>query len=37
MVRDVARDSVLTYADVAVPEGRQIDALRAEQDAHLGL
>ncbi len=37
MARDVAKDSVLTYADVTVPDGRQIDALRAEQDALFGL
>jgi predicted homoserine dehydrogenase-like protein len=36
-VRDVKKDSVLTYADVAVPEGRLIDALRAEQDALFSL
>lgn len=33
LVRDVPKDSVLTFADVAVPEGRLIDTLRAEQDA----
>jgi predicted homoserine dehydrogenase-like protein len=31
--RDVERDSVLTYRDVELPEGRLIDRLRAEQDA----
>ncbi len=31
--RDVAKDEVLTYADVEVPSGRVIDRLRAEQDA----
>jgi predicted homoserine dehydrogenase-like protein len=31
LTRDVAKDSVLGYADVAVPQGRLIDALRAEQ------
>lgn len=31
--RDVPKDAVLTYADVEVPPGRPIDALRAEQDA----
>ena len=31
--RDVPKDAVLTYADVEVPLGRPIDALRAEQDA----
>ena len=29
--RDLARDQVLTYADVELPEGRLIDRLRAEQ------
>ena len=29
--RDVAKDEVLTYADVEVPEGRLADELRAEQ------
>jgi predicted homoserine dehydrogenase-like protein len=32
-VRDVARDQVLTYDDVELPEGRLSDRLRAEQDA----
>src|SRR5690606_23107559 len=36
LVRDVARDEVLTYEDVEVPEGRLIDRLRAEQDASFG-
>lgn len=31
--RDVARDQVLTYADVEVPSGRIADKLRSEQDA----
>jgi predicted homoserine dehydrogenase-like protein len=31
--RNVAKDQVITYADVAVPEGRLCDKLRAEQDA----
>lgn len=31
--RDIARDEVLTYADVDVPVGRIADKLRAEQDA----
>ncbi|WP_218079408.1 NAD(P)H-dependent oxidoreductase [Anthocerotibacter panamensis] len=35
--RDVPRDQVLTFADVEVPEGRLIDQLRAEQDAHFKL
>lgn len=32
MTRAVAKDSVLTYADVEVPEGRIGERLRAEQD-----
>lgn len=32
--RDIARDEVLTYDDVILPEGRLIDQLRAEQAAH---
>lgn len=31
LVRDVAKDTVLTYADVEVPPGRLVDRLRAEQ------
>ncbi len=31
--RAVARDEVLTFADVEIPEGRLVDRLRAEQDA----
>jgi predicted homoserine dehydrogenase-like protein len=31
--RDIARDQVLTYADVELPEGRLIDRLRNEQRA----
>ncbi len=34
LVRDVAKDQALTYADVDVPPGRLIDELRAEQRAH---
>ena len=34
--RDVPKDSVLTYADVDLPEGRLCDRLRAEQAAHFG-
>ncbi|MGO1973140.1 MAG: NAD(P)H-dependent oxidoreductase [Propionibacteriaceae bacterium] len=30
---DIAKDQVITRADVTLPEGRLIDALRAEQDA----
>ncbi|WP_374294811.1 NAD(P)H-dependent oxidoreductase [Sphingomonas sp.] len=33
VTRFVARDSVLTYADVAIPEGRLVDRLYAEQSA----
>jgi predicted homoserine dehydrogenase-like protein len=29
----VPKDAALTYDDVTIPEGRLIDALRAEQDA----
>jgi predicted homoserine dehydrogenase-like protein len=32
--RDVAKDQVLTYADVELPEGRLCDKLRAEQNAY---
>lgn len=32
--RDIARDEVLTYADVEVPAGRLSDRLRAEQEAY---
>ncbi len=31
--RPVAKDAVLTYADVDIPEGRLIDTIRAEQNA----
>jgi len=34
IVRDLPKDSVLTYDDVEIPEGRLIDRLRAAQDAH---
>lgn len=34
MLKDVPRDTVLTYADVEMPEGRLSDQLRAEQDRH---
>ena len=33
LLRDVARDEVLTYADVVLPEARLVDKLRAQQDA----
>lgn len=32
--RDIAKDQVLTYDDVELPEGRLCDQLRAEQDKH---
>lgn len=32
--RPVAKDTVLTYDDVILPEGRTCDQLRAEQDTH---
>ncbi|MEQ3549096.1 SAF domain-containing protein [Pseudonocardia nematodicida] len=32
LTRDVAKDEVLTYADVTLPPGRLIDALREEQE-----
>jgi predicted homoserine dehydrogenase-like protein len=34
-VRDIAKDEVLTYADVELPEGRLVDRLRTEQAAEL--
>jgi predicted homoserine dehydrogenase-like protein len=34
LVRDVARDEVLSYDDVELPEGRLCDELRAEQRFH---
>jgi predicted homoserine dehydrogenase-like protein len=34
LLRDVPKDDVLTYADVALPEGRLADRLRAEQYRH---
>jgi len=36
LVRPVARDAALSYADVALPEGRLVDRLRAEQAALFG-
>ncbi|HEU4942782.1 MAG TPA: Gfo/Idh/MocA family oxidoreductase [Gaiellaceae bacterium] len=36
MVRDVAKDAVLRFDDVRLPEGRLIDELRAEQAAAFG-
>jgi predicted homoserine dehydrogenase-like protein len=35
--RDIPRDQVLTFGDVALPEGRLCDRLWAEQNAHFGL
>jgi len=35
--RDVAKDQVLTFADVTLPEGRLSDRLWAEQNAHFAL
>lgn len=32
LLRDVAKDEVIAYADVVLPEGRLVDRLRAEQD-----
>ncbi len=34
LLRDVSKDSVLTYNDVQLPEGRLADKLRAEQYHH---
>jgi predicted homoserine dehydrogenase-like protein len=34
---DIAKDQVLTYNDVELPEGRLCDTLRAEQDAYFGV
>lgn len=34
--RNIARDEVLTYEDVELPEGRLIDQLRAEQESLFG-
>jgi predicted homoserine dehydrogenase-like protein len=31
---DIAKDQVITYADVGLPEGRLCDKLRAEQTAY---
>lgn len=35
LVRDIAKDAVLTYADVELPGGRLVDRLREEQAAEL--
>jgi len=32
--RDIAKDQVLTYADVEMPQGRLCDKLRNEQDSY---
>ena len=37
LTRAVAKDAVLTYADVELPEGRLVDQLRAEQARLFGL
>jgi predicted homoserine dehydrogenase-like protein len=34
LLRDIPKDQVLTYADVALPAGRLADRLRAEQYRH---
>lgn len=34
--RDIPKDQVLTYEDIALPEGRLCDQLRAEQNAYFG-
>jgi predicted homoserine dehydrogenase-like protein len=33
VVRRVQRDEVLTYADIELPPGRQVDTLRSEQQS----
>jgi predicted homoserine dehydrogenase-like protein len=35
--RNIAKDAVLTYSDVELPEGRLCDKLRAEQNAYFAL
>lgn len=37
LVRDVAKDSVITWADVEAPDGRLVDTLREEQDQLFGV
>jgi len=37
MLRDVAKDTALSRADVEFPRGRLIDELRNEQDRHFGM
>ena len=34
LLRDIPKDQVLTYADIALPEGRLCDKLREEQNQH---
>ena len=34
LARDVPKDATLTYDDVQLPEGRLVDRLRSEQNAH---
>lgn len=36
VIRPIARDEVVTYADIEVPEGRRVDRLRREQDERFG-
>ena len=36
LLRDVAKDAVITYDDVTLPQGRLIDRLRDEQSQHFG-
>lgn len=36
ILRDLPKDHVLTYDDVELPAGREIDALRAEQAEMFG-
>ena len=35
MLRDIARDQPITYADVRLPAGRDCDNMRAEQNRML--
>ena len=37
LTRSVAQDQPIRSADVALPTGRLVDELRAQQDAHFGL
>ncbi|RVT93568.1 NAD(P)H-dependent oxidoreductase [Sphingomonas crocodyli] len=37
LVRPIAKDQALRFADVVIPGGRTVDALYAEQEAHFGL